>query len=139
MGRPQADRGKGGGQPTQRACNFLERRRKVLYRPPMPRAPTSRRPELTPRQRWTAALRLADDDPPVLAAALADASPDVVSRLMAEDEGFSTTLPPLARSGVPAARRLAAEGRDGRVTGGRLGGGAGVLGGAVSGAGPAAG
>jgi hypothetical protein len=35
---------------------------------------------------------------------------------------FTTTLPPLARSGVPAARRLAAEGRDGRVTGGRLGG-----------------
>ena len=31
-------------------------------------------------------------------------------------ERVSTTLPPLARSGVPAARRLAAEGRDGRVS-----------------------
>src|SRR3954471_5189377 len=34
----------------------------------------------------------------------------------------STTLPPLARSGVPAARRLAAEGRDGRDARRRLGG-----------------
>src|SRR5690349_24692288 len=46
----------------------------------------------------------------------------------------STTLPPSVRSGVPAARLLAAEGRDGRVTGGRLGGRAGTLARAVPGA-----
>src|SRR3954469_23156044 len=48
-----------------------------------------------------------------------------------------TTLPPLARSGVPAARRLAEEGRDGRDARRRLGGGAGALAGAVPGGGRA--
>src|SRR3954452_8880413 len=47
---------------------------------------------------------------------------------------LSTTLPPLARSGVPAARRLAEEGRDGRDARRRLGGGAGALARAVPGA-----
>src|SRR3954470_24052908 len=46
----------------------------------------------------------------------------------------STTLPPLARSGVPAARRLAEEGRDGRDARRRLGGWAGALARAVPGA-----
>lgn len=34
-------------------------------------------------------MRLADGDPPVLAAALADASPDKLQRLLAEDAGFN--------------------------------------------------
>lgn len=34
-------------------------------------------------------MRLADDDPPALAAAITDISPDVLGRLMAEDEGFN--------------------------------------------------
>lgn len=51
-----------------------------------------RPPELTRRQRWTAALRLADDDPPALAAAFADTSPEALDRLMAEDEGFKALV-----------------------------------------------
>src|SRR3954451_13258961 len=47
----------------------------------------------------------------------------------------STTLPPLARSGVPAARRLAEEGRDGRDARRRLGGVAGAPARGVSGGG----
>jgi hypothetical protein len=34
-------------------------------------------------------MRLADGDPPVLAAALADASPDRLERLLAENAGFN--------------------------------------------------
>jgi hypothetical protein len=34
-------------------------------------------------------MRLADGDPPVLAAALADASPEGLGRLLAEDAGFN--------------------------------------------------
>lgn len=34
-------------------------------------------------------MRLADDDPPALAAALADVSADVLHRLLAEDAGFN--------------------------------------------------
>src|SRR4028119_2458973 len=54
----------------------------------------------------------------------------------------NTTPPPLMRLGVPAVRVLAAEERDGRASGGRLGGRAGALARAVPGAaaapGPAA-
>src|SRR3954449_1869754 len=46
----------------------------------------------------------------------------------------NTTLPPPARLSVPAAKMLAVEGRDGRVSDGRLGGGAGALARAVPGA-----
>src|SRR3954452_12588018 len=46
----------------------------------------------------------------------------------------STTLPPPARVSVPAARMLAAEERDGRISGRRLGGRAGALARAVPGA-----
>src|SRR5213078_3864195 len=47
---------------------------------------------LTPSQRWTAAMRLADGDPPVLAAALAGASPNGLERLLAEDAGFNALV-----------------------------------------------
>ena len=55
----------------------------------MPRAQSHSLSNLTPSQRWTAAMRLADGDPPVLAAALADASPDRLERLLAENAGFN--------------------------------------------------
>ena len=37
-------------------------------------------------------MRLADGDPPVLAAALADASPEALERLLAEDASFSELI-----------------------------------------------
>src|SRR5947209_8151857 len=66
--------------------------RMILYHPPMTRARTVRPPDFTPRQRWTAAMRLADDDPPELAAAIADTSPDMLERLMVEDAAFKALV-----------------------------------------------
>ena len=73
----------------------------------MPRARSHSLSNLTPSQRWTAAMRLADGDPPVLAAALADASPDGLERLLAEDAGFQRARPCLPGAPRPAGRRVA--------------------------------
>lgn len=109
---------------------ILDRMVKLGYIAGMTRAPTPREPDLTPRQRWIAAQRLAAGDALALAAAMAGVRPEAVALLLAADPEFTglvracagaKALPPerwqarmtaLARE---AAERAVVDGRSGTI------------------------
>jgi hypothetical protein len=93
---------------------MLGTRSKFLYISPMSRRPESIRPkepDLTPRQRWIAAQRLAAGDTIRLAAVMVNTNSVLLSLLLAEDPEFQgliedcrSSTPCHARSGVPGPR-----------------------------------